>query len=303
MGLINTFKGKRDASRPEAARKPQKIELKKYVSPNRIRDNLRKAGRPPKTEQGFWRKKFPVLRLATLWGLAGTAGLLFFFAGGLGLVYAYNYFSTSPYFAVKSIDIQGQNRLRPQEILDAAGLSSGLNILALSIDELENALAANPWVAESSVKRILPDGIRIKLREYEPSWWINAAGELSYADAYGTPIAPVGAEDFVSLPLLEIEPGAGYLSEKLPEAMGILEQLHFPLSLSAATRVRLTAARTLEMQAADGARLVIGLDHYEQNAVNLVRVLEDLSRRGELKQTLEVKAHGRDVWVARRGGF
>ncbi len=277
-----------------------KIELKKFSNANRLRANLHNNGKAGKKNNRFSDDFKAKMRGSVVWGGGIFLGLLLFFVTGLSLVYAYNFFTNSAYFALKTIEIDGHNRLKSREVLESAGVNYGQNSLALSIEELEKALAGNPWVAELSVKRMLPDGLRIVIKEYEPKYWIKQDGALVYADAYGTPIAPVAPGGFSSLPVLEIEQGAEYLSGQLPKLVQSLEHLNFPLSVSTASWVRLTASRTLELRLGEGARLVIGLDNWDANVFNLVKVLDDLSRRGELKQMSEIRAHGKDVWVAKR---
>lgn len=297
MALGARKKNTRGESRRQAPA-ARRIELKKSArrsAPNKkLRDTPVRRGKKTGFFAGILRK----MRAPLSWGLGIALGLLVFFLAGVGLLYAYNYFTTSPYFAVKTIEIDGQNRLKSREVLETAGLDYGQNTLALSMDELESALARNPWIAELSIRRVLPDGIRIKIREYEPRYWVKRDGQLIYADEYGAPIAPVSAGSFSSFPLLEVENGAEYLAERLPDLVESLERMSFPVNVRNAGTIRLTASRSLEVSLDNGPRLIIGLDNWDGNVKNLLRVLEDLSRRGELKAAAEIKAHGKSVWVA-----
>lgn len=297
MALIGKAKNTRSGAR-RTAPAARRIELKNSARRGAVHKNLRRSPARREKKSGFWGGLWRKMRAPLSWGVGIGLGLLIILFAGVGLLYAYNYFTTSPYFAVKTIEIQGQNRLKSREVLDTAGLDYGQNTLALSMDELENALARNPWVAELSIRRVLPDGVRIRIREYEPRYWVKRGGQLLYADEYGAPIAPVSAGGFSSYPLLEVEEGAEYLAERLPELLSGLERLSFPVNVRGAGTIRLTAARSLELGLDSGLKLAIGLDNWEGNVGNLVRVLEDLSRRGELKSAAEIKAHGKGVWVA-----
>jgi cell division protein FtsQ len=283
-------------------RAPKKIELQKFQGNSRIRRSLQQniGGAEKKGRSGskVWANIARLMR----WLFIISGILLIFFGAGLGLTHIYRQITTSAYFALKTIDIEGQNRLRSREILNSLGLRYGRNILALSMRDMGRALAGNPWVAEFSIKRVFPDGIRIKIRENEPKYWVRTNGELAYADAAGKPIAPVSAGTFSSLPLLEIEKGAEYLSGELPQIVSAIENLNFPLKVSAASSIRLNASKSMEISLNKDMRLILGLDNREANILNLGRVLNDLSQRGELKYVHEIKAHGRDVWVSKRGG-
>lgn len=289
MALIKRTKKSRPA--------PRRIEQKKAPKKAEVKKNLRRKTRTQKKNSRFFGEIWQKLRGPLGWGFGIGLGLFIFFLCGVGLLYAYNFFTTNQYFAVKTIEIQGQNRLKSREVLETAGLDYGQNTLALSMNELESSLAQNPWIAELSIRRVLPDSIKINIREYEPRYWVQRGGVLTYADEYGAPIAPVYSGNFVSLPLLEVDSGAEYLAGRLPELMGKLEKLSFPIKLRAAGSIRLTASRSLEVNLENGLRLIVGLDGWTGNLDNLVRVLEDLTRRGELKNAVEIKAHGRGVWV------
>ncbi|MDR2051331.1 MAG: FtsQ-type POTRA domain-containing protein [Deltaproteobacteria bacterium] len=291
-----------DPFRNTGFRAPKKIELKKISGSSRIRRNLQQNIGGAEKRGLLGKKLYSKLRVLLRWFFIISLILLIFFGAGLGLARIYRHITTSAYFALKSIDIEGQSRLRSREILNTMGLRYGRNILALSMRDMGRALAGNPWVAEFSIKRVFPDGIRIKIRENEPKYWVRINGELAYADDAGNPIAPVSAGTFSSLPLLEIEKGAEYLSGELPLIVQAVEHLDFPLKVSAASGIRLNASKTLEISLNRDIRLIIGLDNREANILNLGRVLKDLSQRGELKYVSEIKAHGRDVWVSRRGG-
>lgn len=287
-------RGRSAGTRPAARR----IELKKSARRSAVNKSLRREPPGRKKNTGFFTGTWRKMRAPLGWGFGIGLGLLMFFMSGVGLLYAYNFFTTSQYFAVKTIEIQGQNRLKSREVLETAGLDYGQNSLALSINDLENALARNPWVADLSIRRVLPDGMAIRIREHEPRYWIQREGELLYADEYGAPIAPVSAGNFASYPLLEVESGAEHLARRLPELMGGLGGMRFPLNLGSAGTLRLTASRSLEISLDKGPRLAIGLDDWRANLSNLGRVLDDLSRRGELGSAAEIKAHGKGVWVA-----
>ncbi|MDR1125817.1 MAG: FtsQ-type POTRA domain-containing protein [Deltaproteobacteria bacterium] len=244
--------------------------------------------------------KLPKLKFGAFFRWAGglVLGLAFFFGFGLGLVHTYNFFITNAYFGLKSIEISGNNRLKSREVIDILELDYGKNVLAVSIEAMEAALARNPWVEGLSVKRILPDRFEVAVRERQPRYWVNRNGILYYADAFGAPIMPVTAGGFSSFPALEIEAGAEHLAPRLPELVRSLAEAELPLDIASSAWLRLSAAGALELRPSSRLRVVIGLEGWERNLQHLDRVLEDLSRRGELRQAAEIRADGNNVWVA-----
>ena len=216
----------------------------------------------------------------------------------VGLLYIYRYTTRSEYFAVKTIEVSGNLRLRQEEILGLAGIAPGANSLAVNIADMESGLLRNPWITEVSVKRLLPDGFAIRVAERDPKFWVQRGAELLYADEHGNIIAPVGAGRFTSLPTLEVEAGAEEALERLPEITGDLKRARLPVDIALVSWVRLSPGKGVELYLENSdLRLSIALEDWRGNLDRLGKVLDDLARRGELKQVREVKAGGVNVWV------
>lgn len=266
------------------------------AKPNRYQEEKKPSRRLP---------KLPKLKFGGLFRWAGglALGLGLFFALGLGLAHTYNFFITNEYFGLKTIEISGNTRLKSREVLDILELDYGKNVFAVSIEAMEAALARNPWVEGLSVKRILPNRFEVAIRERQPRYWVNRNGILYYADSLGAPIMPVTAGGFSSLPALEIEAGAEHLAPRLPELVKSLAEAELPLDIASSAWLRLSASGALELRPSSRLRVVIGLEGWERNLGHLDRVLEDLSRRGELRQAAEIRADGNNVWVARKAAL
>ncbi|MDL2314386.1 FtsQ-type POTRA domain-containing protein [Desulfovibrio sp. OttesenSCG-928-C14] len=212
----------------------------------------------------------------------------------------YYFFTTSQYFALKTIEIEGINRLESREVLDIVGINYGMNTLSISMESMEKALSRAPWVESLSIKRVLPDRFNIVIKEREPVYWRNLNGVLHYADRWGQPIAPVTPGSFSSLPALDIEPGAEDLAGRLPYLVNSLTRADLPLDTAALAWLRLSSAGAMELKPSDKLSIVIGIEDWQSNLERLNAVLYDLSRRGELRDTAEIKAHGNHVWVSKR---
>lgn len=222
-----------------------------------------------------------------------AAGLL-----TVGLLYGYRYVTSSGYFRVKTLEVEGNFRLTSREILDIAGLQDGMNALLVSIDEVERNVLKNPWVAYASVKRRLPDGFVITVREREPRFWVRHEGVLYYGDSTGRPIVAVSPGKFASFPALEIEPGAEDMRDRLPELLASLAGSGMPVDVGAVSLVRLSPGRGVEVYI-ESSRLMlsIGQEEWSDNLLRLAVTLADLARRKEMRGVREVRAHGAGVWV------
>lgn len=233
----------------------------------------------------------------------GTACIFLAVLGSisLGLLYGYRYLTNSDYFSVKSLEVAGNFRLSSREVLEIAALSKGQSALLVSIAAVERKIAENPWVAKVSVKRVLPDGIHIRIREKEPKFWVRHGGALYYADAAGVPIVAVSAGKFASFPILEVEPGAEDLAANVPELMASLANSGLGVDVAAISLVRLSPGRGVEVFWENSLlALSIGQEEWADNLGRLAATLFDLARRGEINDVREVRAHGTGVWVIKK---
>ena len=71
----------------------------------------------------------------------------------------------APELALRTITVEGAERLSDAEVLGAAGVAIGDNVFAHSESEVVTALLDHPWIAEALVVRRLPGTLRITVRE------------------------------------------------------------------------------------------------------------------------------------------
>jgi cell division protein FtsQ len=145
---------------------------------------------PRKSDAQNRRKPKPVVRLAfservaRLWehsfvragGLrrAGAAllhvlSIACVVAGGLSVCRLVDrHLRTSPSFAIKTIEVKGNQHLTAAAVMQAAGLAIGQNVLAVGPEEARQRLSQVPFIEFVSVKRRLPGTFVIELRERQP---------------------------------------------------------------------------------------------------------------------------------------
>src|SRR5439155_22958279 len=74
----------------------------------------------------------------------------------------------SPRFTVRSIDVTGQGRLTRDDIVAAAGVSTGANLFALDPREIVARLEALPLIRHAEVVRSFPGSVRLIVEERRP---------------------------------------------------------------------------------------------------------------------------------------
>lgn len=250
--------------------------------------------------EGGGRGLFRGLGRGLVWTLGLAAGLGFFVLVSVGLLFGFRWVEGNDALALRQVEVRGASRLTAEEVVTLAGVEQGGGILDVSMREVEQRLSAYPWVESVTVRRELPDTLRITVQEKAPSWWLATEQGLFYADAAGEPIAPVAADRLVSLPVLEVEPGAEDLAPGLAADLAGLARLDsdFGLARAAWIRVGLTEL-SMYFDAAD-VMLTLERGNGEPWALSLARlaaVWADLKQRGENEGVRYVTVKGGKAWA------
>lgn len=224
---------------------------------------------------------------------------------GVGLLYGYRFLTTHSYFELEEIHVTGNDRLSREVVLTNAGVNLGRNCLDMNVGEVEQRLSANPWIETVTVRRELPDRLRIAVVEKVPAFWLRQGDGLYFADASGRVIAPMHPGEVASLPILSVADG---LSEGPAVLRGILKKIQAkqtPFTQKQAAWIKLTSAHELEIYLdshAGGQGLIIkfGTDQWETQLERMKIVWNDLIRRKELNDAAIIAASGEKVWIKKR---
>ncbi len=228
---------------------------------------------------------------------AALAGL-FFAAVTVGLLFGFRWLTNNPFFDLTRIEVRGVERLTVAEVAALSGATLGSNVVELPVSEVEERLTGNPWIASAAVKRMLPGGLRIVVRERRPVWWMHDDAGLRYADVQGRPFAAVNEDRFTSCPQLIVEHGADPTDAM--ERVGSLERAGLPLALKDAAWVRVMPDGGMEM-AFDGQGLTVRMDPgtmgWDESMARLAVAWRDMERRGEISALRRLTVAGGKVWA------
>lgn len=160
---------------------------------------------------------------------------------------AHRFVTSSPRFAISSIEVRGTARMSANEILAALPVKVGDNVFAADLDELVAIARRHPWVASATAERILPDQIAIEVREHAPAA-IAVLDQPYLVDAEGHPFkrAQLDAGDGADLPVVTGLDSATYRRDPHGTAKTIV-----------------TALATLAAWQTDTARPAIGEVHID----------------------------------------
>lgn len=238
------------------------------------------------------------MRKALIW--VGGLGVVLaaFFGLSAGLMHLYRYCTTSEYFLIEDIAIQGAEQLKADDIIHLSGLQKGTNSLSIHIPDIEKRLLTNPWVENVSIKRELPHRFVINITERTPQFWVLKEGSLYYLDKNGILIAPVESENFQSLPTLDIGSGGEEALPYLSDFMSQIATVDFPFALSQISWLRISAGKGFELYWENKhLSLSIGIENWRHNLNRLAMVIDDMEKRNEINQTREIRAADGQVWL------
>jgi cell division protein FtsQ len=131
------------------------------------------------------KQRFAFLRrfLLAFYGIAGIAALL---ATSCLFILVYDVTTQCDYFKTQNLEIAGMQRLTGKQIAQQARVSKGMNIMAVNLSMVRKRLMAHPWIAEAEVRREIPSGLYIRVKEHVPlaivqldrKYMINEQGQV-----------------------------------------------------------------------------------------------------------------------------
>jgi cell division protein FtsQ len=163
------------------------------------RSTTRRAPRQNISRRAVAGRRQALLRRC-VFGLKLCAGAALVVLVSFFFIFVHDVFVQSDYFKAKGIQVQGGQRLAPQEIMHQAGVREGVNVLSVNLSAARRQLLAHPWIAEAEVQRDIPSGLRIRIREHAPAavvdlgrrFLLNDQGELfkewEQSDAVDLPV-------------------------------------------------------------------------------------------------------------------
>jgi cell division protein FtsQ len=235
------------------------------------------------------------LKTLTARTLVLAAGVLVVAVLSLVFLAAYRYMTTSSFFALEEVAIEGNSWLSHADVLEAGGIRLGRNNLDADIGEITDRLVNHPWISDVVVRRILPDKLRIMITERQASFWRVHEGRLHYADAGGGIIAPVGSRRFASLPV--VDGHDAYSLEGLEKVVAMIEERRLSFGMSEIDWVRMYEPGGLQVFLKEGGLNLDVQGDWEEGLELISRVMHDLEQRGELARARAISVGGAKVWV------
>lgn len=113
------------------------------------------------------KKRFAFLRRFLI-GFNVVAGLAALLATSCLFILIYDVITQCDYFSAQNLKIEGGQRLTAKQIVQQARVSKGVNVMAVNLSMVRKRLMAHPWIAEAEVRREIPSGLYIRIKEHVP---------------------------------------------------------------------------------------------------------------------------------------
>ncbi len=110
--------------------------------------------------------------------------------------------ATSAGFPIATVAITGEKHLSREEILAAAGVTPRSSLLFFDVVDARARLLTNPWIAEATVQKLLPDHLVISISERAAFALWQKAGRVGVIADDGTVLEPYVLARYVELPLV-----------------------------------------------------------------------------------------------------
>lgn len=220
-------------------------------------------------------------------------------------------FFENPRFQLRRVEVQTDGVLSVDQLRRWAGVQPGMNLLALDLAQVKRGLEMVPYVAGVSVERILPDTLRIQVRERRPLAVIQVplplpTGGVDFMaygiDEEGVVVPPVDARLTGGIPLgdpalpvlrgvsfHEVQPGRKLESPGVAAALAWLKALaRSPMAGLVEVREVTVGAGVLEVVTAEESRITFGLRDFERQLWRWREIYEAGLRRDRSIEALDL---------------
>ncbi len=153
-------------------RRPQKekLELKLGIEDETIKSKTKKT---TKKQEIAKKKRRSIVRF-----IKWTSLIIIFMGGTV-------YFLLSPFFNIKNIKIQGNQKLTTEELTSLSQVQLNENMFKMVKSKVKKNIKQNAYVENVKIKRELPDTITIQVEERTPTYIISFANAYVYINNQG----------------------------------------------------------------------------------------------------------------------
>ncbi|MFH1681884.1 MAG: FtsQ-type POTRA domain-containing protein [Candidatus Eisenbacteria bacterium] len=222
----------------------------------------------------------------------GAAVLVAVAALAFGIERGHRWLLAEGRFPVTEIRVSGSNLLYEGEVVQAAGVERGTNLLTVDAGEVEARLLASGWIRAARVRRRPPGRVLVQIEERRP-WLLRPGEPAAFVDREGHTFPAMGKEERLDLPILadrsgKARPIVARLASAFPPEEKWFGGSVLQVSIDANGSVTLIEAR-------HGTRIRLGDTGFAGRAERLRLVLDEWAKSGEAFEEIDLRYEGQAI--------
>ncbi len=217
-------------------------------------------------------------------------GLALVVGTAVGVAYgAERYITQSPRFALAEIAVDGNHFRSQSDVLARAGITLGDNVFTIDLDAAQAKLESDPWIAEASLARRLPDGIILSVREREAAALVAIGTDTYLSTKSGELFKKLSPGDPCELPVITgVDPDIA-LSDREGVSRSIVRALDLASDYEHGALGQKQPLEEIHLSPSGGITLVVGKHAtqlvlggppYRRKLEEASRVVLEIERRG-----------------------
>jgi cell division protein FtsQ len=240
------------------------------------------------------------LRHARAGAIGAPCGVALAAALWYGAPAALRWVTSHPYFALTTIEIDGNRRLSRDEILQNAGVRIGSSVWDATPSIVRPRLQSHPWIRRVSVRREFPDRLMITVQERRPVA-IARLATLSYVDRDGHVLDALHDDDSRDFPLitgLESADAADFRNLGIHRALQFLRRYQRTNCFEAVSEIHVDRQRGITVfPLRTAVAVVLGWGSWREKLAHSARVFA--AWEGQMGRVVAVDVSFRDLVVVK----
>jgi cell division protein FtsQ len=204
-------------------------------------------------------------------------------------VFSYDFLTQCDYFKAEELMVNGIHRLTQNQVLQQANIATGVNIFSVNLSKVRKRLLAHSWIEDAEVRRDLPSGINIRVKEQEPIAVLDL-GRKFIINTHGEIFKEMDKADHCNLPMISglefSDINVKGESRSIPfdsvmKILGLGQKPESVLPYSLIKKIHVDREMGLSIYAFDNIREIkIGYNNYQDKYAMLKDVLFYLEKNG-----------------------
>ena len=204
-------------------------------------------------------------------------------------VFSYDFLTQCDYFKAEELMVNGTHRLTQNQVLQQANIATGVNIFSVNLSKVRKRLLAHSWIEDAEVRRDLPSGINIRVKEQEPLAVLDL-GRKFIINTHGEIFKEMDKADHCNLPMISglefSDINVKGESRSIPfdsvmKILGLGQKPESVLPYSLIKKIHVDREMGLSIYAFDNIREIkIGYNNYQDKYAMLKDVLFYLEKNG-----------------------